>query len=1103
MDAAILEISLQQISGGATVADVRFQPPASMAIATLATSVAVPLDPTTLIAAALDGDDYGHALTSQLFAPQELRLAWEQARSAAFGAGATLRVHLHLDLSADILHRVWWETLRDPGSDAPLALHEQILLTRTLASSDLTPIIIPTRPELRALVVAASPTDLTAFGLSPIDVVQEATRVTTALAPIQTQVIGAVPGAVTPRAALPAIVEQLRTGHQILYLVAHGTLAGDEPYLWLEQEDGTSDRVSGRVLAERLSALAPRPLLVLLASCMSGGAGLTDAALAALGPRLARAGIAAVVGMQGRVPAATIARLVPALFRELQRDGQIDRALAAARTALRGDAAWWMPALWLRVRDGRLWSHEPPLLDRRAAQQELAAFLTRVVAAHQSWLNAALPRRPRPAARPYRALLAFGVEDAARFFGRDQAVDALQARVAEHQLVVVHGRSGAGKSSLLHAGLVPRLFDEGWLPLVIRSGAAPLLSLRDALAPPSLGIRPALLDSLRLPDLLGLLCREALPSGKRLLLVIDQAEELFTSQPDVAAREAFAHDLAGCLNDPQLPTHFLLSIRGDHLSDLDQLARLLPAILDQRYLVMPLSRAEAEEAIVRPLGLLQPPHAVEPALLAELLDDLERGGMELPHLQILCTRLFDALETGERVLTASHYRRLGGSPGILGSYLRHEVERLGPDLPLARALLFALVSPQRSRLQRTRPALREHLAHRHDHERIDAVLAALVEARLLRQDDRAEGTSFELTHDYLIGEILSWVTPEDLDARRARDALDRGLTSWREHHWPLDAPSLDLIHAQRELLAGLSTDDLALLLQSAAAQRRYVEVWAPAAHRIGLDIWPILQPLLGARDLSLRAATVVAIATLGEAAIPTLVRALADKAPPVRTQAILALARMPDESGWSALRDGLRHEILVPGGDGLPPLCIDRFPVTNGDYGRFLRANPAHPRPAQWANHPPPRDQLHDPVTGVSWHDAMAYAAWAGRVLPTAAEWQRAAGWPARRYPWGEQMLPGSSNTREVGLGGVSPVGRFSPRGDSPWGAGDMAGNVWEWLVDTVGPGSSYRALRGGAWRYSGAFAASDYDGFCRPPDHCQDTIGFRLCLNLGEERVL
>jgi hypothetical protein len=169
---------------------------------------------------------------------------------------------------------------------------------------------------------------------------------------------------------------------------------------------------------------------------------------------------------------------------------------------------------------------------------------------------------------------------------------------------------------------------------------------------------------------------------------------------------------------------------------------------------------------------------------------------------------------------------------------------------------------------------------------------------------------------------------------------------------------------------------------------------------------------------------------------------------------------------------------------------IDRYPVINAQYGRFVEAT-GHSPPGHWEGATYSAGKALHPAVCVSWDDAVAYAEWAGKRLPTEEEWEKAArGTDGREYPWGE-WKEGRCNTGEAGIHDTTPVGHYSPRGDSPYGCADMAGNVWEWTASPWESGSSLRVVRGGSWNYGrddARCAARDGSG----PHFSRGNYGFR-----------
>jgi serine/threonine-protein kinase len=148
----------------------------------------------------------------------------------------------------------------------------------------------------------------------------------------------------------------------------------------------------------------------------------------------------------------------------------------------------------------------------------------------------------------------------------------------------------------------------------------------------------------------------------------------------------------------------------------------------------------------------------------------------------------------------------------------------------------------------------------------------------------------------------------------------------------------------------------------------------------------------------------------------------------------------------------------------LPEFWIDKTPVTNAEYAQFVDAT-GHDPPLRWKGKTPSKDIADRPVTYVSWHDAAAYAEWAGKQLPTEEEWEKAArGTDGREYPWGNQKPTPELCNFGMKEWSATSVGKYSPQGDSPYGCVDMAGNVWEWTASEWGKESPDRVVRGGTF---------------------------------------
>ena len=200
------------------------------------------------------------------------------------------------------------------------------------------------------------------------------------------------------------------------------------------------------------------------------------------------------------------------------------------------------------------------------------------------------------------------------------------------------------------------------------------------------------------------------------------------------------------------------------------------------------------------------------------------------------------------------------------------------------------------------------------------------------------------------------------------------------------------------------------------------------------------------------------------------------------------------------------------------PFYIDKYPVTNGEFRRFLDATHYHPADdhnflRHWVNGAPKPGEERNPVTWVSLEDARAYAAWAGKRLPHEWEWQYAAqGSDGRAYPWGDTWdataVPAPYTGRD--LPAPAPVGTH-PRGASPFGVEDLVGNVWQWTDEYVDEHTRAAILRGGSfyqpqhsmWYFPQAYRLGEHAKYLlmAPSKDRAGTLGFRCAMDATDAK--
>ncbi|HEU4409448.1 MAG TPA: protein kinase [Polyangiaceae bacterium] len=406
------------------------------------------------------------------------------------------------------------------------------------------------------------------------------------------------------------------------------------------------------------------------------------------------------------------------------------------------------------------------------------------------------PARPEDAS-PFAGLSAFQEADAGRFFGREAEVAAVLGRLRSQPLVAVAGPSGAGKSSFVRAGVVPALkrAHERAEAFVLRPGRRPLGALAEALwqlaeapgeaagtagevaAATGEGPRPGAGDPERLaallraqPGLFGtrLRARCRRPGGPhRLVLFVDQFEELYTLGAERAERAAFVACLESAADDASSPLRVVLSLRSDFLDRVAEDRPFAAELARGLLLLPPMGREGLREALLRPVEASGYRFETE-AMAGAMLEALERAKSPLPLLQFTATKLWEARDRARRLLTQASYERLGGVAGALSAHADAVLAGLSShDRRLGRELLVRLVTAERTRAV---VGLNELRSLADDGDAVEQVVRRLADARLLLVEPSAgpEGATVELVHESLIdrwAQLGRWLDESAQDAQ--------------------------------------------------------------------------------------------------------------------------------------------------------------------------------------------------------------------------------------------------------------------------------------------------------------------------------------------------
>jgi formylglycine-generating enzyme required for sulfatase activity len=693
------------------------------------------------------------------------------------------------------------------------------------------------------------------------------------------------------------------------------------------------------------------------------------------------------------------------------------------------------------------------------------------------------------------------------FFGREREIEHLLHRIRAVRLLVLFGKSGLGKTSLLQAGLYPLLRERGLLPVPVRLNQPDIEPVRTVLDAVWEVCRTHAIEC-RTGDTEGLwefFKAADLWRGDVLqtpVLVFDQFEELFTLQPE-SVRTTVATQL-GELSVRGLPTRIrhrvqageqmrytdtppdvkvILSLREEYVGTLEDLVPNVPAVFEQRFRLAPLGTDDARRAVVEPAALDKPhlfatrPFQYEKPTLDAMMEFLanQQGEVEPFQLQIVCRHAEQQVAARQRQHVGEiqvDEKLLGGRKAmetLLEGFYRNSIRQLSGWSQRSRARTLCevgLLSPNGHRISIEQGQIYKQ------YKVMAPTLEKLTQTRLIRKESRPglEGFYYELSHDSVaraVSRSRRFRVPKRVKVvGLAVFFLLIGVGSWLAQE-AYKAEQQRYKAEQLAYLTGLKADEAGRV---ALQEKQRAEVTA-----------------------SVSQSNVGELVKRGGLLEPEMVKVL--KVPTGKFH-------MGGDSP-----DAIPSRQVT-----IKPFAVGRYEVTFEQYDQFALATGRQlPSDSGWG-------RGRRPVISVSWRDAVDYATWLSQQtgkryrLPTESEWEYAARNGGKDETWaGTSKKDQLKEYAVYDTKGTEPVGSKQRNGI---GLYDMSGNVWEWVEDcwhgnyTGAPtdGSSWleagggncsqRVLRGGSWLNKPSSLRASHR-YWNQADNRYNIIGFRLAQDL------
>lgn len=494
---------------------------------------------------------------------------------------------------------------------------------------------------------------------------------------------------------------------------------------------------------------------------------------------------------------------------------------------------------------------------------------------------------------PYRYLDYLDVGHGDLFFGRETETEELQKLILEHPFSVLCGPDGVGKSSLLRAGVAAAMVAQekesdqrpALIPVVVKCTGDPADDTRRAVEA-TLHERGWLMGvELEADGFVEAIVQAVRVADTGLAVLVDGFEHCIVRR-GLATRRGFAEVSRECAERLGERWRMCVAVREEFLGYLLDFRSYWPGLMSAVYRLGRLSQNDAVDAILKPGPAF---HCYPEQELAErVAADLDDGGVLPAHLQIVMNRLYEQRSWGTSSITLKSYEHLGGAERILEECIDFPLSQLGQrDRRLARTILHRLVGSQHTTVPKSLERLTAET--RLDRERLERVLARLLDLRMVRAVGGEGNRHYALIHPYLAEQLSTELSERLVAAAKHADAVARATDEWLHTGTLVPPRLLRRLRDCRDTM-WFSTWELEALVRAAAIHEIDLEYWLRRVTSIGPERVPLLRRLLHDTDERIRRAGAEGLSQVAdEDSLSTLVDGLHDRDEEVRERATLAL----------------------------------------------------------------------------------------------------------------------------------------------------------------------------------------------------------------------